>query len=157
MLMINNNISYVQAYTEVNCLLESLPRTYVYKLPQKLIDFIKGESNQEYNIDIDINKSLLEQNFSQKAKDLIAVLKYNYWSTEEEKKQLESIFKENENKHQEELLKKYDSNNIFNKKEIYHTTEITEKEKNIALYNKNTFVTIFKKIKNKILSFFKNK
>ena len=85
---IDTNIYYIQAYTEFNCLLEYLPQSYIDKLPKKLIELIKRQSNEQYRIDIDTSKSLLEQEFSKKTKDLIAVIKYNYWSTDEEKQQL---------------------------------------------------------------------
>ena len=104
--MIDNPI-YTKAYTEVNCLLQYLPQSYLDKLPKKLMELIRDQSDTQYNIYIDTNKSLLEQNFSDKAIALIAVLKYNYWSTDEEKQQLEKIFYENENTYQEELLEKY--------------------------------------------------
>ena len=116
-MMIGKYINYIKAYTEVNCLLEYLPQSYIDKLPKKLIELIQNQSNEQYNINIDTNKSLLEQNFSKKAKDLIAVIKYNYWSTNEEKQQLQQIFYDNENKYQKELSEKYDLDNIFKKKE----------------------------------------
>ena len=144
--MIGNNVSYIKAYTEVNCLLECLPQSYIDKLPSKLIELIQRQSNEQYNMYIDTNKSLLDQNFSKKTKDLIAVIKYNYWSTDEEKQQLKRIFYDNENKHQKELLEKYNPNEIFNKmkKEI----EIPE-EKNVqmVIYKENIFISFFNKIK----------
>lgn len=84
--MMTNDTNYIRAYTEVNCLLNYMPQSYIDKLPQKLIELIKKQSQEKYNIDIDTNKSILEQEFSDKTKDLIAVIKYNYWSTDEEKK-----------------------------------------------------------------------
>lgn len=146
--MVGNNVSYIKAYTEVNCLLELLPKAYIDKLPNDLVELIQNQSNEQYNIDIDINKSLLEQNFSKKTKDLIAVIKYNYWSTDEEKQQLEQIFYENENKYQKELLEKYNPNDVFNKVEI--KSELPQETKNtaqMALYKENIFIRIFNKIK----------
>ena len=67
-MMIGNNVSYIKAYTEVSCLLEYLPQSYIDKLPQKLIELIKKQSDKRYYINIDTNKSLLEQNFSPKTK-----------------------------------------------------------------------------------------
>lgn len=148
-MMIGNNVSYIKAYTEVNCLLEYLPQSYIDKLPKKLIELIKKQSDKQYYISIDTNKSLLEQNFSQKTKDLIAVIKYNYWSTDEERQQLKKIFYENENKYQKELLEKYNPNDIFKKKES--KTDITENiEPNLQMveYKENIFIRLFNKIKN---------
>ena len=147
-MMIGNNIHYIKAYTEVKCLLEYLPQSYIDRLPKKLIELIKRQSNEQYKINIDINKSLLEQNFSTKTKDLIAVINYNYWSTDEERQQLKNKFYENENRYQTELLEKYNPNDIFKKKES--KTDVTENiEKNLQMveYNENIFRRIINKIK----------
>lgn len=141
--MIDNPI-YTKAYTEVNCLLQYLPQSYLDKLPKKLMELIRDQSDAQYNIYIDTNKSLLEQNFSDKAIDLIAVLKYNYWSTDEEKQQLEKIFYENENTYQEELLEKYNPDNIFKKKK----TENIDTNLQMVEYKENVFIQFFNKIKN---------
>ena len=147
--MMNNNINYIKAYTEVNCLLEYLPQSYIEKLPKKLIDLIKKQSNEKFNIYIDTNKSLLDQNFSNKTKDLIAVIKYNYWSTDEERKQLKNIFYENENKYQEELLEKYNPNDIFKKREQrVKVTNPIDSNTQITLYKENIFTKFLNKLKN---------
>ncbi len=148
--MIGNNINYIKAYTEVNCLLEYLPQSYIDKLPKKLIELIQNQSNEQYNINIDTNKSLLEQNFSKKAKDLIAVIKYNYWSTNEEKQQLQQIFYDNENKYQKELSEKYDLDNIFKKKESKMEMPQIENNVQMVVYKENIFIRIFNKLKNLI-------
>lgn len=150
LMMIGNNINYIKAYTEVNCLLEYLPQSYIDKLPKKLIELIQNQSNEQYNINIDTNKSLLEQNFSKKAKDLIAVIKYNYWSTNEEKQQLQQIFYDNENKYQKELSEKYDLDNIFKKKESKMEMPQIENNVQMAVYKENIFIRIFNKLKNLI-------
>lgn len=141
--MIDNPI-YTKAYTEVNCLLQYLPQSYLDKLPKKLMELICDQSDTQYNIYIDTNKSLLEQNFSDKAIALIAVLKYNYWSTDEEKQQLEKIFYENENTYQEELVEEYNPDNIFKKKK----TENIDTNLQIVEYKENVFIQFFNKIKN---------
>lgn len=144
-----NYINYIKAYTEVNCLLNHMPQSYINKLPKKLIELIKKQSQEQYNIDIDTNKSLLEQNFSNKTKDLIAVIKYNYWSTENEKKQLESKFYENENIYQKELLEKYNPNGIFNKNETKVIAKNAIDSKSfMTLYKENIFTKFFNKIQN---------
>lgn len=150
LMMIGNNINYIKAYTEVNCLLEYLPQSYIDKLPKKLIELIQNQSNEQYNINIDTNKSLLEQNFSKKAKDLIAVIKYNYWSTNEEKQQLQQIFYDNENKYQKELSEKYDLDNIFKKKESKMEMPQIENNVQMVVYKENIFIRIFNKLKNLI-------
>ena len=147
--MMTNNINYIKAYTEVNCLLEYLPQSYIEKLPKKLIELIKKQSDENFNIDIDTNKSLSEQDFSKKTKDLIAVIKYNYWSTDEERRQLINLFYENENKYQEELLEKYNPNDIFKKREQkVEVNNPIDSNTQIALYKENIFTKFLNKLKN---------
>ena len=152
--MMTNNIDYIRAYTEVNCLLEYLPKLYIDKLPKELIELIKSQSNEQYNININPNKSLLEQNFAKKTKDLIAVMKYNYWSTEEEKKQLEKMFYENEKQNQEELRKKYNMYDIFKRKESINKEENIDVNKlPVKVKNEN----IFKRLLNRLKKLFSKK
>ena len=146
MIMYGNNVSYIKAYTEVNCLLEYLPQTYVDKIPKKFIDLIKRQTDEQYNIKIDINKSLMEQGFSKKTKDLIAVINYNYWSTDEEKKILKQKFYENENKYQEELKEKYNPNNLFKNKAI-NKEEIATENVSMVEYKESFIRKIINKIK----------
>lgn len=152
--MIINNAEYVQAYTEVNCLLKYMPFSYINRLPEKLLTLIENQSDDFYYIEIDPGKGLTEQGFSKKAKDILAVLKYNYWSTEVEKKQLLTRFYENEKKYQAELHIKYNPSEIFkNKEEKTDTTKVVEKNTQMMVYKEN----IFLKILNKIRDFFKKK
>lgn len=149
MLKMLNNIEYTKAYTEVNCLLDFLPQSYIDRLPKKLIELIKRQSNEEYNIDIDTNKSLLAQNFSQKTKDLIAVIKYNYWSTDEERQKLKNKFYENEHNYQKELFEKYNPNDIFKKKDVKpYITDNAEPSLQMVTYKENIFIRFINKIKN---------
>lgn len=146
--MITNITNYTQAYTEFNCLLECMPETYVEKLPKKLINLIKNKSDEDFSIYIDTNKSLLEQGFSQQTKDLIAVINYNYWSTEEEKKQLKNVFNENEKKYQAKLMEEYNPNNIFKKKtQQYEHSKSIDSNNQILVYKENLFTKILNLLK----------
>lgn len=92
--MIPYYINYTKAFTEFSCLLQCLPQTYIKKLPKKLIVLVENQINEQYKIEIDTQRNILEQNLSKETKDLIAVIKYNYWSTELEKEQIkESLYK----------------------------------------------------------------
>ena len=149
--MINNNTVYVRAYTEVYCFLEYLPQSDINKLPKKLIELINNMYNENYRIDIDSKKGLLDQNYSKKTKDILAVIKYNYWSTEEEKKQLTTLFCENEKRYQKEASEKYNTSDIFNRIKI-ETPKKAENKVDMIVYNENIFIKIFNRIK----GFFRN-
>ncbi len=147
--MITNNPEYTQAYTEVNCLLKYMPYSYINKLPEKLLTLIENQSDDYYYIEIDPEKGLAEQGLSQKAKDLLAVLKYNYWSTDDEKKKLSIIFYENEKKYQDELHIKYNPKEIFkNNEEKLNSTNIVKTDTQMVVYKENLFIKILSKIKN---------
>ncbi len=140
--MIGNNIEYIQANTEIKCLLKYFPINYIKKLPTKLLKMIYRNSDEKYNIDVDLKKDLKNQNISKKTKDMLAVLTYNYWSSETEKKDIIERLNENENNYQEELREKYNPDNIFKNRE----TKVEALENSVAMveYKKS----IFSKIKN---------
>lgn len=140
--MIGNNIEYIQANTEIKCLLKYFPINYIKKLPTKLLEMIYRNSDEKYNIDVDLKKDLKNQNISKKTKDMLAVLTYNYWSSETEKKDIIERLNENENNYQEKLREKYNPDNIFKNRE----TKVEALENSVAMveYKKS----IFSKIKN---------
>lgn len=111
--MVDDN-SYIIAYSQVDCLLNYLPNSYIDRIPVRLRELIKNNSSSQYAINIDINNPLSGTPFSDKAKDLIAVLKYNYWSTQEEKDKLKELFNKNETIYQNNINKKYSVDNLFN-------------------------------------------
>lgn len=105
---------YVRAYTELNCLLEYLPKNYYSKIPPKFIELIKLKSNDKYKIVVNPEKNLNEHNISRKTKVLLAILKYNYWCTDNaECEKLKKIFSQNEINYQEKMKEKYNVDNIF--------------------------------------------
>lgn len=91
-----DKLEYTIAYSQVNYFIENLPKQYVEKIPKNLIDFIKSQSSDKYEFKVDSDKSFFMQNYSTKAKALIAVLKYNYWSNDEQKRNLNIILENNE-------------------------------------------------------------
>ena len=140
--MIGNNIEYIQANTEIKCLLKYFPINYIKKLPTKLLEMIYKNSDDKYNIEVDLKKGLKKQNINKKAKDMLAVLTYNYWSTETEKKDIIERLNENENTYQEKLREKYNPDSIFKDRE--RKAEAVENSNAMIEYKE----TIFIKIKN---------
>lgn len=87
----------------------------------------------------------MEQNFSEKTKYLISVIKYNYWSTNEEKQKLNKAFYENEEKHQKELMETFNPDEMFNKNK---SNVQNESSSNIADYKENNLTYNWKKKNN---------
>ena len=145
--MIGNNIEYIKAYTEINCLLRYFPKQYLKKLPEKLIRFIDENSNKEFEIEIDYKASLDKQNLSKKTYDILAVLKYNYWSTEEEKEYIREKLTENEKIFQKELSEKYNVDNLFSRKATENSRENKEMQALVRYKEKDIIQRIISKIK----------
>ena len=75
----------------------------------------------------------------------MSVLKYNYWSTEEEKEQIRQKLSQNEIAFQKELSEKYNTDNLFKTR----TKEIETKEETVAMveYKESIFTKLFNFIK----------
>lgn len=88
---------YIRAYTELNCLMNYLPKKYKDKIPKNFVEMIQEKSDNQYNIKIVPSKKLNEQNLSRKTRVLLAILKYNYWcESDSDREELRNIFNENE-------------------------------------------------------------
>jgi len=124
--MNGNKIEIIQAYTELYCLLQYFPMAYLQKLPPKLLDILQQNSNETYRINIDVNKDIQSQNLSKKAKDILAVLTYHYWSNEDQKSYLKKCFGENEAIFQKELVEKYSTDALFQNKKSEKKQEGTD-------------------------------
>ena len=131
------------AYVEVLGILDLLDEEQKNRIPKKLKEFFENNKNQDYQVNIDSNIPLEEQNLLQETVDILAMLKLNYWCTnEKEKEGLLNLLNENEKKYQEELRKKYNPNNLFKDKESKRVI-YTNEELSIVKYK----VSIFKRIK----------
>lgn len=141
----------IQAFSEVKCILDFLPIHYTEKLPKKLLNIINSLYDEKFKIKINPNIELKKQNFTEDTKNIIAVLKYNYWcKNDEEKENLARMFKENEDKYQEDLREKYNPDNIFKNR----TNEDTESNNlPVVIKKENLFIRALNFIKD----FFRNK
>ena len=139
----------VQTLSEVYCLLSYFPKTYVDKIPQKLLDLIKGFSNTKYFIEVDTTKPLEEQNISEETKNMLIVFKYNYWSSEEQKQRIIEKLSENENNYQKELRKKYNVDDIFKNRNriIPEETQKSEETRMTVVQEEKWYQKIFNLIK----------
>ena len=90
---------------------------YVEKLPGKLIEFFKDNSSVEYKFTLD--KPIEEKKLKKETLNLLAMINLNYWCEDEEhKKHLLTKYHQNEIKLQEELLEKYNYDNLFKAKKV---------------------------------------
>ena len=149
--MITNDVKI--AAKELNEILKNMvPEEYILKIPEKFRNYLNEIEDKNYECKLNFNKNIDEQNITEKTKDLITVIYRNYWCTEEERNNLDRILTENEKKYQEELIKKYNPDELFKKKEEIRVD--TSDNVSLIEYKKST---IFDKIKDFIKSIFKKK
>ena len=124
-----------------------------YKLPEELKEYISKNQSLSYEYDFDIDLPLKYQINNEKTKLYISYLYLKYINdSAKEKDMLLKKYEQNEILYQEELIEKYNPDNIFKntKKEENLEFEAIDKKTELKEY-KNTF---FSKIINKIKRLF---
>ena len=105
-----------EVYSEVNSFLNLLLEEDRIKIPLKLRKLINDERLKDYNPQYSFEKPIDEQEISDEALAMIALLHINYWCNDnEEKERINNILKNNEDKYQAELREKYNPDNLFKK------------------------------------------
>jgi len=113
-----------------NKMIEKIPSYIITKLCEEAAD-------SKLDFYIDVNKSFKEQKISEKSKDLISLIYYEYIAEEDEKKEILKQWDLNEEKYQQIQKEKYSYDNLFENREKTSCVEVTEVRKD----------TIFEKIK----------
>ena len=167
--MTNENMADVAV--EVSCILERFPASYMKKIPQDFIDFINSIKSNTYTFSYDENKSLNEQNIKTETKGVIAYIYENFCCSDEEKKQYQKWCREVEQEQEEKARIKYNVDNLFkntkqaknitatyNKNDVFNKSNTNEylKEESVEIVE-NKKEKWYRKIINKIFSFFKHK
>lgn len=146
------NERYSIAMAETLHYLKGISQEDINKIPNKFMEFLKVNADQNYKCDFDYTKSLKELNLSNETRGLISMICLNYWcETEEQKSNFRKHLSENETRYQEELKKKYNIDNIFKKKEPIQKVESIDTNK-LPIYVEQP--NIIKRIFNHIIKFF---
>lgn len=138
---------------EVLEILKYCPENDIIKIPKKLIKSLELNKSLNSNVIIDANKEIFEQNVTNETIIMMFIIFRNYWATEEEKKEIDIILKENEIKYEElysvdNLFKKNTINTpkIDSNEEVEKTTKETE-ETSLVEYHETIILKIIKLIK----------
>lgn len=116
------------------------------KIPSYIITNLCEEAaDSKIDFYIDVNKKFGEQKISEKSKDLISLIYYNYIADEDEKKELLNEWNLNEKKFQEAQSEKYNYDNLFTKNMNTDDDKLLDVKKE----------SLFEKIKNWVKKIFK--
>lgn len=131
---------------EVYIVLEKL--NLIKELPQKFIDYIKENKNNEYEFKYEEEKELIYQKISEESKKILTIIYQDFFCTKEEKEKLNEILIKNEEKKQKELNEKYEYEKIFQQaKKIPDTSENKPQNEQLIEYKESIFHKIIRKIK----------
>ena len=139
-----------KAFSEVDTILSYMDSEDVNKIPENLRKMFKEKMDKDYKVNINTSVPLKNQNLKEETLGILAVLNLKYWCKDEnEKKKILKIYAENEEKHQEELRKIYNPNDIFSNTHMAKKKDETQKEKNLVVVEKETpfFIKILNKVK----------
>jgi len=142
------NVQTQEIYSEVYSILNLLGESYIKKLPVSLFNMIKEEKRQDYNPKYDSKINLEQQNMKRETLSMIALFHLNYWcNSDEEKNELKTLFKTNEEKHQAEIREKYNPDNLFKKRSTQQEEYVATNEVAMVEYKEPFLKRIFNKIK----------
>ena len=138
-----------KVYSEVYQVLNVLGDEYIRRLPKSLYNMLEEKRDTTYNPKYTDEITLDLQNINNESLNILALLQFNYWcDSYEEKLELQNILEENEKIHEENLRKKYNSENLFKNKKNVYTKEAIENNMAIVEYKENIFRKFINKIKN---------
>ena len=138
---------YKKAYVELYEMIKLLSDEERRKIPEYFIEYIYNNMDTNYNFSIDTEKGLLDQDYMVETKALIVKLYEKYFAPESEKEFWNDYHKLCFNMIEEEKRSKYNSNEIFGKKEEIQIEKKSQESENnlpVEVKKEKFFERIFK-------------
>ena len=150
-------IEYSEAAVEVLDILNHTNKEDVARIPQNFIKFLTNISSKSYKVKFNYEQPINGLNLKKQTKELLGFIYITWWCDKEEREKYKKLIHESNIKN-EEIKEKYNVNDIFKNKKEKQEHKIIQNENvmktSIAEYKKEN---IFKRVLNKILSFFDSK
>ena len=113
------------------------------KIPENFLLKLKElASTSNIIVGIDYKKKLTEQNISETAKDILALIYYSYIAKPEEKIKIKEAWDKKDAEYKAYIKEKYDPERIFKKE-----AKVEEKNNEVIVYNQSFISKIIEKIK----------
>lgn len=138
------SIEYKSSISEVLDIINNMEDIYRGKISTKFMEFLVKNQNENYINHMNPNFEMNEQIKGKKTKEILAIIAYNYWYNEEQREEYKKRLKENEEIHQQELRKLYDTDNLFKRN---RENEDTNNMQIMVVQKKKWYQKIFEKIK----------
>lgn len=153
------DIQYANAYTEVLDILKYISKEDYEKIPKSKIKIFEENSNKNYSFKYDVDKTLEEQNVSEIAKAIIAILFRDYWATKEQRYVIIKKQREAREEQEKQIRERIEQNRQIKEDDIKTIDVSTDLDLDYN-YNQGTSLEIYrkdnilKKIIGKIKDFF---
>ena len=150
---------YSEAAVEVLDILNYTDKEDVKKIPQSFINFLTEIANKNYKANFNHNGPISGLNLRKQTRELLGFIYITWWCNEKDRNKFKSIIHSDNSKVvKTEKIENNNIDDIFkNKKELKSnvvTQNVVTEEISMIEYKEEN---IFKRIINKILSFFTNK
>ena len=139
------DIQYANAYTEVLDILKYISKEDYEKIPKSKIKVFEENSNKNYSFTYDENKTLDEQNVSEIAKAIIAILFRDYWATKEQRYVIIKKQQEIKEQKQKELMAKFEQNKNISEKDLKKVNVASDLDLDIDYELLGTNMKLYKK------------
>ena len=150
-------IEYSEAAVEVLDILNHTNKEDVARIPQSFIKFLTNISSKSYKVKFNHEQPINGLNLKKQTRELLGFIYITWWCDKKEREKYKKLIQESNIKN-EEIKEKYNVNDIFKNKKEKQEHKIIQNENvmktSIAEYKKEN---IFKRVLNKILSFFYSK
>lgn len=140
---------YRKAFTELYEILKLMPQELLDKIPSKFLDMIEDERDKEYFITI--KEPLEEQNLKNETIIILGLIYRDFLCSPEEKKRLQERdakeLQEAQKSLEEELRKKYNSDDIFKNKQDKPKNKQVKENRLTVIQEEKWYKKIFNIIK----------
>lgn len=130
-------MEFEKACSEIVFVIDNLELSEKEKIPQNVKEFFLTHRDPLYKVNLDVTQKLYDQELLDETKVFLQILKFKYFSTEEEQIEFKEILNEFE--------EKYDIENF--KFEQKNTEDVVSDEQNqMVVYKENWIKKLFNKI-----------
>ena len=116
--------NYNKAFKEVVEILKHVPEESVQKIPQDMRDMFEEEMDKDYIFEVKDNVEFEDLKLLDETKAILANIFRDYWATSYQRERILAKEQYDRQKVDEEKQKKYNSNDLFKRKNINDTKEI---------------------------------
>lgn len=122
----------IQAYAEVDYIINHMNEKYIAKVPEKLLDFFSNMKDPNYEVYIDPRKPLQDQGLKKYTLEIIALLHVKYWCEDEARRnELIEKMESNQEFYENKLKEQFNVDKLFSEptaKKISSLDDLEEKE-----------------------------